>query len=152
MKRNGERNEMNTSIDSLLDGTLDSLPDLKGFSVFPSGAYRVSLPDGLVEKQIGEHPAVELLMRCEEVLELTEPGEEAPAVGDECSSAFMLDNDTGLGFFKEIMKVIIPACGASNIRQAMEACKGMEFVAVLAKTHDKAKDRDYCNVKKFAAL
>ena len=139
-------------MNALLDGTLDSLPDLKGFSVFPSGAYRVSLPAGLTEKAIGEHPAVEMLMELKEVLELTNPGEVAPAVGDQCSTAYMLDNDTGLGFFKEIMKVIVPASGAANLRSAMEACKGMEFVVVLAKTHDDKKDRDYCNVKKIAAV
>lgn len=139
-------------IANLLDGTLDSLPDLKAFAVFPSGAYKVSLPEGLTEKKIGEHPAVEMLMECREVLELTDAGAEAPKVGDQCSTAFMLDNDTGQGFFKEVLKVVVPASGASTIREAMEKCKGMEFVVVLAKTHDDKKDRDYCNIKKIAAL
>lgn len=139
-------------IANLLDGTLDSLPDLKGFMVFPSGAYRISLPNGLIEKPIGDHPAIEMLMRLEETLELTNPGEEAPKQGDECSTAFMLDNETGQGFLKEVMKVLVPATGAATLREAMEKCKGMEFVVVLSKTHDAKKDRDYCNIKKFAAL
>lgn len=139
-------------LSNLLDGTLDSLPDLPTFAVFPSGAYHISLPEGLVEKQIGTHPGVEMQMRCVAVMELSNPGDTPPEVGQDCSTVFLLDNETGQGFLKEIMKVIIPATGAATIREAMTVCKGMEFVVVLAKTHDKEKDRDYCNVKKFALI
>lgn len=135
----------------LLDSTLDSLPDLPTFAAFPSGAYRVELNKGLVEKEIGGHPAVEMNMKCLEVMELADASEPAPEVGAECNTAFMLDNDTGLGFFKEVLKALNPAY-PGTIRETMEACKGAECIVVIKKTHDKDKDRDYTNVKKFALV
>lgn len=136
----------------LLDSTLDSLPDLPTFAAWPSGAYRVELNEGLVEKKIGEHDAVEMNMKNLEVLELANPsGEAAPEVGVECNTAFMLDNDTGLGFFKEVLKELSPRF-PGTIRETMAACKGAEAIVVIKKTRDEKKDRDYTNIKKFALV
>lgn len=139
---------------SILNGSLDDIEDLPGFNVFPSGAYHVLLAKGLVQKGIGEHPAVELEMTCAEVIELADPtqADQAPKVGDTCSTAFMLDNEIGRGKLKEVFKAIAAKTGSTSNAANMQAAAGLTCKVVIKKTHDADKDRDYCNLISFAVV
>lgn len=146
----------NVNLDSLLDGTLDDIADLPQFKVFPSGAYNVQLKEGFVQKEINNHPAIELKMVCTEVLELNNAADEAdaPKPGDECSIAFMMDNEIGQGKFKEAIKNFAAMAGTSNIRTCMEASKGAEVMVVIKRTHkDEGGERKYyANLQKLEVL
>lgn len=138
-----------------LDTPMDDIDDLPGFLVFPSGAYTVLLVEGLIEKDIADHSAIEMAMTLKEIHEFTDPVEEAdkPKIEDVCSTAFMLDNATGAGMYKEVLKVLAEKFGKGlSKRELNAAAKGLLCMVVLKKTHDKDKDRDYCNLKKIAIL
>lgn len=138
-----------------MDMSLDDIEDLPGFVVFPSGAYQVSLEEGLVKKDINEHPAMECAMKLVETLEMTEPlkeNEVAPAVGDVCTISFMLDNKFGVGKFKEFLTPIGTRLGLKNIGEIAAQTKGLQLMVVIKRTYDKDKDRHYANVKKVEVL
>ena len=142
----------NSQLDfSVLDGSLDDIEDLPGFLAFPTGAYHVKLDKGLVKKEINKHPAVEMAMTCVEVKELSNPedAENAPKVGDICSTAFMLDNETGRGFLKIVLKAIGERCGTKNTAEILNASIGLEAIVVVKKTVDKEKGKEYANLTRF---
>ena len=148
-------NQQNKNLDfSILSGSLDDIEDLPGFNVFPSGAYHVLLAKGLIQKAIGEHPAVEMEMTCAEVLELSDPetAPDAPKVGDTCSTAFMIDNEIGRGKLKEVFKAISEKTGSKSNAELMAAAAGLTCKVVIKKTHDDSKDRDYANITSFAVV
>lgn len=147
---------MNDKTASILNATLDDLPDLPGFKVPPTGAYAVSIVS-MLEKVIGDHPAVEGKFSIVEVLEVTEtgiPDAELPVKGDEFNVVYMLDNDTGVGFLKEFMKPIAEALQKpkAQIAELMTDSKGVTLSLVIKRTYDKEKDRHYLNIKKMEVV
>lgn len=138
-----------------MDMSLDDIEDLPGFVVFPSGAYQILLEEGLVKKDINNHPAMEAAMKLIETLEMTEPlkeGEVAPAVGDVCTTSFMLDNKFGVGKFKEFLTPIGERLGLKNLGEIVAQTKGLQLMVVIKRTYDKDKDRHYANVKKVEVI
>lgn len=139
----------------ILNGSLDDIEDLPQFMAFPSGAYVVELPDGLVEKKIGEHPAVSMKVRHVETKELSDPNtpeSEQVKPGDQTDIAFMLDNETGRGFLKIALKAIGERVGTKNPRELMAAAKGVQALIVVKKTKDEAKQREYTNLVRMALI
>lgn len=141
---------------SILEATLDDLPDLPGFKVPPTGAYAVSIVS-MLEKAVGDHPAVEGKFAIVEVLEVTEtglPDAEMPVAGDEFNVVYMLDNDTGVGFLKAFMKPIAEALQKpkAKLSELLVESKGMTLSLVIKRTYDKEKDRHYLNIKKMEVL
>jgi hypothetical protein len=136
---------------SIMDQTLDDLPDLPGFKVPPTGAYAVEV-QSILEKKIGDHPGLEVKFKIIEVTEVSgtlDEGEAAPQVGDECNVVYMLDNDTGIGFLKDFLRPLGEALGTKNNREIAERAKGMLLVIVVKRTFDEKKDRHYLNIKKL---
>lgn len=145
---------MTDKTSALLDATLDDLADLPGFKVPPTGAYALEVMS-VLEKEIGDHAAVEAKFTIREVVEVSEqnvPEDQMPVPGDECNIAFMLDNDTGVGFFKEFLKPLGEKLGTKKNREIMSGAKGMLLMVVLKRTHDKEKDRHYLNLKKVEVI
>lgn len=139
---------------SILDATLDDMPDLPGFKIPPTGAYAVSVVS-VLEKKIGDHPAVEAKFRVVEVMEISETGvkdDEMPVKDDEFSTAFMLDNDTGVGFLKAFLKPIGEALGLNKNREIMEQAKNINLAIVIKRSHKKETDTYYCNLKRVEVL
>ena len=144
---------------SILDGTLDDLADLPGFKQPPTGAYGVGIVS-VLEKKIGDHPAVEAKFSIKSVEEVTEQGiaeADMPIAGEEFNTIFILDNDTGSGFFKEFCKPLgeklgIDPAAKGYYRAVMEQCKGMDLLLVLKRTYNKDKDSYYLNIKKMEIL
>jgi hypothetical protein len=134
------------AMSNLLDLELDDLADLPAFEIFRPGAHRVAI--SFAEKKIGEHPAVELKLRLIETLELSNSADTPNEPGTETSVAFMLDNEYGVGNFKEILKPLSAATGASKPRAIMEAAKDMVVAIVTTVRPDKNdKDKLYMQIK-----
>jgi hypothetical protein len=138
---------------SILDGTLDDIADLPQFLAFPTGAYIVHLPNGLEEKTIANHPALSMKVKCVEIKELANPGEATLVkVGDQGDIAFMLDNETGRGFAKIVLKAIGERIKSKNNREIIAASKGINALLVCKKTIDKEKQREYMNLVQFVPV
>lgn len=119
-----------TSLDSLLDATLDDLADLPEFTVLPAGVHKCTID--FETKEVNKHPSIELKIKLVETLELADPAStDAPLVpGTESSVLFMMDNGFGQGKFKEVIKPLLAHFGSTKVRDAVEQAKGMEVVLV----------------------
>ena len=139
-------NTANTAnIDSILAVSLDDLPDLPEFKVYPAGAHRTLIK--FEKKQIGEHPAIEAKFTMVETVELTDPAKDTPVeAGTESSVAFMLDNEFGLGKFKEIMKPFAAHFGHSNLSQLLEEAAGTEVLVSTKVRQNKEKTQSYLDI------
>jgi hypothetical protein len=138
----------------ILDGTLDDLVDLPGFKQPPTGAYACGIV-GIEQKKIGEHPAVEakfVIKAVEEVTEKNVPDDELMLVGDEFGVAYMLDNDVGVGFFKQLLAPLAEKLGTTKNRETMAAAKGMDILLVVKRTWNKEKEQHYTAIKKIEVL
>lgn len=103
-----------------LDAGLDDWPDLPTFKAPPPGSYISSFPDGLVQKVVGEHNAVEVKGVIMEVNEVKAGFEdETPKIGDTWQVLYMLDNAVGVGQLKELLKIVLPAVGATKPNQVI---------------------------------
>lgn len=138
------------SLNSLLDGTLDDIEDLPGFIQLPTGAYKVKLAEGFRSKEISSKPAIDLPMTVLEIIEMGNP-EQAPEVkvGDVATLAWMMDNETGKGFFKEAIRPIYEFLKAKSYNEAMQNSKGLDVIVVIVRTHNKEKQRDFMQLKKL---
>lgn len=129
---------MTQDINSILDATLDDIADLPAFKTFPAGSHVVVIK--FEEKKVGDNPCVELKMTAKETMELANPSDIAPAPGDETSVLFLLNNEFGLGKFKEVLKPLGEHFGTIVPRQIMEAANGAECLAT-TKVRKGKKDR-----------
>ena len=145
------QNQSNANIDALLAISLDDLPDLPEFKVYPAGAHRVSI--AFEKKQIGDHPAVELKLTMIETVELADATKDTPVeAGTESSLAFMLDNEFGLGKFKEIMKPLAEHFGTGSITQILEESKGTECLVVTKVRQNKEKTQTYLDITSLQVI
>lgn len=136
-----------------LDGSLDDIEDLPQFLAFPTGAYIVHLPNGLETKKIKEHPALTMKVVCKEIKELANPQEAALVkVNDQGDIAFMMDNKTGAGFAKMVLKAIGERINSKNNREIVAASKGIDALLVVKKTVDANTKREYMNLVQFAVI
>jgi len=139
------------NIDSLLAMSLDDLPDLPEFKVYPAGAHRVTMK--FEKKQIGTHPAVEAKFTMIATEELTDPAKDQPVdAGTESSVAYMLDNEFGLGNFKELMKPLAAHFGLSSIPEIMEAAANLEVVIVTKTRQNKEKTQTYLEITQLIVI
>lgn len=138
------------AMSSLLDGTLDDIEDLPGFIQLPTGAYKVKLAEGFRHKIINAKPGIDLPMTVVEVIELGNPEQAVEVkVGDVATLAWMMDNETGKGFFKEAIRPIYTFLNAKSYNEAMTNAKGLEIIIVVARVHNKEKQRDFMQLKKL---
>ena len=130
--------QVNTSsIDSLLDGTLDDLADIPEFKPFPVGAHTVTIKWEM--KAINNVPAIELALTGVATVELANPETDKPiAAGDGTNVMFMLkkqdgtNNEIAQGQWKELLKPLAVHFGTTSNRATMEASNGAEVLVVTA--------------------
>ena len=141
-----------TSIDDLLDATLDDLEDLPEFKPFPVGAHKVLIT--LELKEIVNKQAVELNMVAIETLELAHQAQDEPLKqGDSTSLAFFMDNEFGRGALKKVSIPLAEALGTNTIRELIEACKYVECLVVTSLRKDKNDpDKFYTNIKELSVV
>ena len=123
-----------SSLDNILDATLDDLADMPSISLFPNGAHKVKLESKIDHKKA----SVQLTMHYIEPLELADPTATSPATGDKNSVFFNLKkkdgtaNEYAQGALKEIVKVLQAQFGGATTTEVLEASKDAE-VAVVTK-------------------
>ncbi len=133
------QNDNQVDIDSLLDSTLDDLADLPEFKIFPAGAYTGTIE--LAAKKMGDNTGVELKFALQEVNELTDPTQEAPAVGATTSMGFLLNNEYGQGELKNLLTSLKTGLNLTtpvSNRELMEISKGTVCMLVMATRADKS--------------
>jgi hypothetical protein len=116
-------------LDNILDSELDDLADLPEFVTPPAGAYAATII-AVEEKEIGEHPAVEVRFKLNETLELANPNDTPVVDGTETSIAFLMDNEFGVGNFKKLFMPVSAHYGIKNTREVIEAAKGTDVMLV----------------------
>lgn len=146
----------NTSIDSLLDATLDDLADMPEFKPFPAGAHRCTIEFEV--KDVGGIPSVGLKLTAIETMELANPEDTPVKAGDSTEVLFMLKkkdgttNELGQGQFKEILKPLAAHFNTATNRATMEAAKGAECLVVTVIREDKKNQKFYTGVTNLQVL
>lgn len=141
-------------VDALLDSSLDDLLDLPEFKNFPAGAYNGTME--LNVKQMGDNPGVELKFTNAEVVELSDPTQEAPAQGATTSVGFLLNNEFGQGALKKVLESLreglqLPA--TMSTRDIIEATKGTSVMCVFSlRTDKKDPEKQYQGLKTVTVL
>jgi hypothetical protein len=135
-----------SEMNSLLDSSIDDLADLPEFAVFPAGLLKVTL--NFEEKEVNKHPSVELKMKLVETVEMADATEQPLAPGAESSVLYMLDNEFGQGALKAVAKTLAGVTGTTNLRDTLEAAKGMEVQVVSKPRFNKDKTQQFTNITK----
>lgn len=145
-------------MDDLLDGTLDDLADMPEFKPFAPGAHKMKL--NFEQKAVNEIPSIELKLTVIESVELVNPDDAPPAVGDTTNVLFMLKkkddngklvrNELAEGQFKNLLAQLAPAFPeAKSNREIMVAAEGFEVLGVTSIRENK-KDKN--NIKRYTSL
>lgn len=121
-----------SSLDNILDATLDDLADMPSISLFPNGAHKVKLESKIDAKKA----SVQLTMTYIEPLELADPTSATPATGDKNSVFFNLKkkdgtaNEYAQGALKTIVKVLQGSFGGATTTEVLENSKDAEIAVV----------------------
>ena len=137
------------NVDAILDGTLDDLADLPEFKPYPAGSYIVGLSikdKTAVKDRINGHPGFEFKLKMQEVLELNDKEATPPAVGDETSILYLLDNEIGQGNFKNIMKASAEHFGAKSNRELLADLQGATVMVITKQRANKDKTKMYDDI------
>lgn len=139
-------------VDSILDGTLDDIADLPAFKTFPAGSHQVIISWEV--KKVGENQCAELKLKAVETLELSDPSDIAPAAGDETTILYMLNNDFGLGKWKEVLKPLAEHTGKVKPSEIMAESNGLECVVTtkVRKGKKERADETYTDIFKLAVI
>jgi len=150
-------------MDDLLDMVLDDIADLPEFRPFTPGAHQATL--SLTRKKIGDHPAIEADFTLVETLEYAEPSDadydetDKDAVdnrnkpGAKSSTAFMLDNEYGLGNLKKLAKPLAAALGVSKLSEIVDETTDIEVMIITKVRVDKKDpDKKYLDVTQLSVV
>lgn len=125
---------MTSSLDNILDATLDDLADMPSIVLFPNGAHKVKFESKIDPKKA----SVQITLTYIEPLELADPTSATPAAGDKNSVFFYLKNKDGKaneyaqGALKNIVKVLQGTFGGDTTTEVLTNSKDVE-VAVVTK-------------------
>ena len=123
-----------SSLDNILDATLDDLADMPSIQLFPNGAHKVRLESKVNKEKV----SVQLTLHYIEPQELADPTSIAPAAGDKNTVFYNLKkkdgtaNEYAQGALKELIKVLQGTFGGSSTSEVLENAKDAE-VAVVTK-------------------
>ena len=140
-----------SSVNYDLDASLDDIADLPSFVSFPTGAYNFIF-DKWEQKmdEATDASRIQVIFKLEQVVEVLpgnlNPGEPEPEAGSLYGCSFQLNNETGAGLLKKLLAPVAEKTGERQLRANLEAAKGMLFMLVLKRKHDKKKDEFYSNI------
>lgn len=137
-------------VQGLLDADLADLADLADFRVPAAGRYGMSL--SVETKTIGEHPAVVFTYEVTEVIELANPEDAAPTIGDKFGENFNIDNEYGLGKLKKSLKPYAEFFNTSNIGQLLSSMDGITITGTVKRREDKEKLDDDGNKRVYGSV
>jgi hypothetical protein len=128
------------------DGSLDDITDLPSWTPLPTGAYLMTITDGLERKEINKHPAFTVNLELKEIAELKsenlDEGEEPPKPGDSTGLAFLMDNEIGAGVFKQFAGPIAAHIGSSRFSDLRVKSKGLNILVALKRVAGKGDKAD----------
>ena len=145
-----------SSLDNILDATLDDLADMPSIQLFPNGAHKVRLESKVNKEKV----SVQLTLHYIEPQELADPTSIAPATGDKNTVFYNLKkkdgtaNEYAQGALKELIKVLQGTFGGSSTSEVLENAKDAE-VAVVTKIRLGKGDyegRDNLDIVKIEAV
>jgi hypothetical protein len=154
----------NHELDHVLgnDTLLDDIADLPEFKALFSGSYVLVLEKGIEEKEIDtKDEKAKPFFACDftvkDIMEISEKiienDPDVPKVGNIQSMLFDRKHAIGMGVFKrDICGPIAARFGCATIGECIENSKGLEFLVVGRRTHDKASDRYNFNIKRSALV
>lgn len=125
---------MNTTIDSILDSTLDDLADMPEFKPFPPGAHRCTFD--FVAKTVNNKPAVELKFTAIETAESSDPNGAVVTPGQTTNILLLLRNNDGTrneiaeGQLKMVVSALKETFPGNNNGEILTAAKGAEVLLV----------------------
>lgn len=141
---------INTNIDSLLDGTLDDLADMPEFRPFPPGMHICSLK--MEVKEVQTFKAVEVTLTAISTEELANAGDTPLNPGDSCNILYFLTHsnpkvaELGQGQFKNLMKPLAVHFGAKSNRELMAEANGAQVAVVTSLRQNKEKTKTYTEI------
>jgi len=142
------------NVEDILDGVLDDIADLPEFKPLVAGAFKVSMSWDI--KEVNSKRAVENAITVLEVIELENPTDTAPNVGDKTSILYFLDNEFGLGNMKKDLAPIRAAIMPEGTnREVIEAAQGIEALIITGnpKPDDKKNpSKWFTNLKQLEVL
>ena len=137
-------------VSNLLDTDLQDLADLADFKVPAAGRYRLGL--SVETKEVGGHPAVVFNYDVQEVLELANPEDTPPTIGDKFGENFNIDNEFGTGKLKKVLKPYAAHFNASNIGQLLSTLDGIVITGTVKRREDKEKLDDDGNKRVYGSV
>ena len=142
-----------TSIDSLLDGTLDDLADVPEFKPFSAGAHKVIIKWHM--KEISSKPVIMLNLTAVETVELKDATDAPIVAGDTTEVMFQLytkdgrPNEIAQGQWKELLRPLAAHFGTKSNRETMDASNGAECLVV---TGIRVNKKDLNDVKYYTSV
>ena len=146
--------------------TLDEVEDLPTFGVWPTGAYLVTLTEGVVEKEINEKKMYELAYTLDQVMDVqatsltkgkdegTGDQEEPPKPGDVMQSLFQKTPE-GMKYLKPILQSVALGLNAppvTKFSQLFKMAKGVKALMVITRTWKKDVSRHNFRIIKFVLV
>jgi hypothetical protein len=118
-----------SSIDDILDATLDDLADAPSIVPFPNGAHKVTMKFK-IKDEVPAKLSVQVECTYIEKIELSTPTDVPPAPGDKSFVFIQLKkkdgtrNEFGEGALKEILKVLKPAFPGATNKEVLKNADG----------------------------
>jgi hypothetical protein len=141
-----------SSIDMLLDCTLDDLKDLPSFKPFQAGAHRVTASWGT--KDINGIGYLTLDFKMLETVELSDLNEAVTgAAGDEAGTMYNLANEYGQGNAKKAAAPFLAALNMSTLRELVEGAHDVECMIITSlRPNKKDPESPYLEVKEVQVV
>ena len=109
-------------LDNMGDLSFDSIPEAPSFVIPPDGVYMLSVTKACIEtyatKEQENKQRISHYYSIAEVLELSNPSEQAPSIGDKFSERFQANED-GLKYWKAKAKAILGDVGKITVKTAL---------------------------------
>lgn len=150
---NAQVEETLLDLDNVNDMDFDDIPEAAGFVEPPNGVYDLRITKAVIEdyktKEQEEKRRFSHYYQIEKAVELADPNEQAPNVGDKFSERFQM-NDQGLKFWKTKAKAILGDVGKITVANALSELSTGNYVfrARVQMKESKGKDgKTYKNIQ-----
>lgn len=136
---------MNTNIEDILSGSLDSLVDKPEFKPFPAGTHYCIIKSF---ERIKDKPMLALTLSAVNTIELVNDIDDSPLQPEsETSITYLLTNEYGQGAFKEVMKAAAEKYGHKSNIMLIQDCINANVVVVTGVRKSKDGSQSYTDLK-----
>ena len=143
-------------LDSMMNASLDAIPDAPDFNIPPAGEYRIQVKDAMIDKyETKKEPGVpkqrlKMLYIVLETISLATNEQPVPD-GSMFSETFMA-TEQGLSYFKKRIKEVMNASDVTGVTlgDMMNSVKGSEFrcrISIKKTPNPNDKDNPYENLQ-----